>query len=154
MQHISYLTTLKTRFHTTSKNKTPRYRSGILVFQMLLFSIQSRTHNFTKRLLCLSIIFAVANVSAQYDTQHYISPQWIADAGGPVNGQVQLVVSTNLPISIPVTVTRGDGTPITTLTVTAGTPKVYNLGASNNASTPGVTYGASQAFTALNNKSF
>ena len=63
------------------------------------------------------------NASAQFYDKHYIAPapwQYFSKAN-------EIVIATNSATAVSVTITKSDGTAITTLSVIKGTPAVYRF---------------------------
>lgn len=93
------------------KNKEP---------QNLLFSNPAK---YVKYLfLCFFILFNLG-ANAQFYTQHYIAPapwQYYTNAN-------EIVIATNSTSNVSVTISRSDGTLVTTLTTIKGTPAVYRF---------------------------
>ncbi len=87
--------------------------------------------NFTFRKPCFSrltflfvfLLLTAYSASAQFYTKHYIAPapwQYFNNAN-------EIVIATNSTISVNITVSKSDGTLVTSLTAIKGTPAVYRF---------------------------
>ena len=78
--------------------------------------------------LFLTILFFGMSVNAQYFNKHYIAPaNW-----NYFTSANEIVVCTNSAATANITVSKSDGTVLTTLTATQGTPAVYRFAAAPN----------------------
>lgn len=78
----------------------------------------------TKRfILFLVCVLSVLSASAQYTSQHYIAPSpWVYWTGA-----YEIVLSTEFVGVVNVTVTKSDGTPMVTTTVSQGSPTAFRF---------------------------
>jgi len=98
----------------------PRWKMNKLI--QLLFSGYPKENYFKLMILSLFLMFSTASVNAQTYKTHYIAPapwQYWSSAN-------EIIVSTNVA-GTSATVKKSDGTLITTLTPTPGTPAVYRF---------------------------
>ncbi len=78
-------------------------------------------HLFACFLCCFC--FSIGNLSAQYADKHYIAPSpWVY-----FTGAYEFVLSTEFAGTVNVTVTKSDGTPLLTTTVSQGNPNAFRF---------------------------